>query len=193
MQHEQTFHTRRKSYCCRKCEYVTHTKARFTKHMKYHAMPMIKCELCDFQTPYKWNLDRHNKNHNASGDYKCAKCNFAADIKQSLTVHEMNHHVPPIGQNANGINNSNISPPKRRCKVGASDTFRPTDISQQQMTSSSVIKEELVEEENTFINGWEMASSDTLMLNQDRSSANNIGKYAILIIVTAPITFAAQS
>lgn len=86
-----------KFFSCEKCNYVTHLKSRFTKHVKYHSMPMIKCALCDFRTPYKWNLDRHNKNHGGGGAFCCCVCNFTADIKQSLTVHEMNHHTPPAG------------------------------------------------------------------------------------------------
>lgn len=98
--HESEVHIRTKFFRCTKCSYVTHIKARYTKHVKYHSMPMIKCDLCDFRTPYKWNLDRHCKNHNGRGAFRCSACNFTADIKQSLTVHEMNHHVPPVGQAA---------------------------------------------------------------------------------------------
>lgn len=101
-----------KFFSCNKCNYVTHIRGRFTKHVKYHSMPMIKCTMCDFRTPYKWNLDRHNKNHGGSGSFHCSMCNFTADIKQSLTVHEMNHHTPPVGQ-------SGVS--RRRNRVGASD------------------------------------------------------------------------
>ncbi|XP_050530086.1 uncharacterized protein LOC126899338 isoform X2 [Daktulosphaira vitifoliae] len=111
--HEKVAHLKKKFFRCMKCNYVTHMKARYTKHVKYHTMPMIKCDDCDFRTPYKWNLDRHNRNHTANGAYKCSSCSFSADIKQSLTVHEMNHHVPPIG---------NVLPAaKRRYRVGASD------------------------------------------------------------------------
>lgn len=101
-----------KFFSCDKCNYVTHIKARYTKHVKYHSMPMIKCTMCDFRTPYKWNLDRHMKNHGGSGSFVCSKCTFTADIKQSLTVHEMNHHTPPVGQSAAN---------RRRNRVGASD------------------------------------------------------------------------
>lgn len=118
--HERLVHLKKKFYRCTKCDYITHMKARFTKHVKYHSMPMIKCDMCDFRTPYKWNLDRHNKNHFANGAFKCSQCNFTADIKQSLTVHEMNHHVPPVNQNgAGGL--TIPTPAKRRCRVGASD------------------------------------------------------------------------
>lgn len=114
--HENKDHIKTKFFRCSKCSYVTHIKARFTKHVKYHSMPMIKCDLCDFRTPYKWNLDRHYKNHNGHGNFRCSSCNFTADIKQSLTVHEMNHHVPPVGQAAG------LGVGRRRNKVGASDT-----------------------------------------------------------------------
>lgn len=99
IKHEKEDHMKTKFFRCEKCSYVTHIKARFSKHVKYHSMPMIKCMMCDFRTPYKWNLDRHMKNHGGNGAFKCSICNFTADIKQSLTVHEMNHHVPPLGNN----------------------------------------------------------------------------------------------
>lgn len=113
VRHEQAAHLRKKFYRCAKCNYMTHLRARYTKHVKYHSMPMIKCAMCDFRTPYKWNLDRHYKNHTGDGAFRCSLCNFTADIKQSLTVHEMNHHVPPA---------AGLAPlPRRRNKVGASD------------------------------------------------------------------------
>lgn len=101
-------------FSCNKCNYMTHLRARFTKHVKYHSMPMTKCTLCDFRTPYKWNLDRHMKNHGGGGSFCCFMCNFTADIKQSLTVHEMNHHTSSVGQSPAS---------RRRNRVGASDMF----------------------------------------------------------------------
>jgi hypothetical protein len=47
--HERIVHLKKKFYRCAKCNYVTHMKARYTKHVKYHSMPMIKCEMCDFR------------------------------------------------------------------------------------------------------------------------------------------------
>lgn len=123
--HGKEEHIKTKFFRCAKCTYVTHMKARFTKHVKYHSMPMIKCEMCDFRTPYKWNLDRHCKNHNGKGAFRCGACNFTADIKQSLTVHEMNHHVPPVGQAAG------LGVGRRRNKVGASDSVAAEDAQAQ--------------------------------------------------------------
>ena len=109
--HERLTHLKKKFFRCVKCNYVTHVKARYTKHVKYHSMPMIKCDLCEFRTPYKWNLDRHLKNHMGGGMYKCSLCNFTAHIKQSLTVHIQNHHLSPEKARSS----------RRRNKVGASD------------------------------------------------------------------------
>lgn len=122
--HEREEHIKTKFFRCTKCTYVTHMKARFTKHVKYHSMPMIKCDMCDFRTPYKWNLDRHCKNHNGRGAFRCSACNFTADIKQSLTVHEMNHHIPPVGQAAG------LGVGRRRNKVGASDSAAAEEVVQ---------------------------------------------------------------
>jgi hypothetical protein len=132
LKHERTAHLKKKFYRCSKCNYVTHMKARYTKHVKYHSMPMIKCDLCDFRTPYKWNLDRHYKNHTGDGAYRCALCNFTADIKQSLTVHEMNHHVPPVGQPVTAGCGAGAT--RRRNKVGASDsTAMEEEIDQEEL------------------------------------------------------------
>ncbi|XP_018019801.1 uncharacterized protein LOC108676258, partial [Hyalella azteca] len=94
--HEESCHLKRTFYRCSKCAYATQLKGRYTKHMKYHQLPIIKCDFCDFRTPYRWNLDRHCRNHtDESGEHKCHLCNFTAQIKQSLTVHVANHHLTP--------------------------------------------------------------------------------------------------
>lgn len=135
VQHEKEEHSDTNFYRCEKCSYVTNIKARFSKHVKYHSMPMIKCMLCDFRTPvsvilcnkknlvianvktffplqYKWNLDRHMKNHGGNGPFKCSVCNFTADIKQSLTVHEMNHHIPPLANSMDIERTIDDTPPE---------------------------------------------------------------------------------
>lgn len=171
--HERVVHLKKKLFRCVKCNYVTHMKARFTKHVKYHSMPMIKCELCDFRTPYKWNLDRHWKNHTGEGAFKCSLCNFTADIKQSLTVHEMNHHVPSAGQAAM----------RRRNRVGGSDLFQDqeedaNDMDEQEMIrleredqNSSDIQNESEDQHYTDMRAaGENSDSDSGSVNQQNQS-----------------------
>ncbi|XP_051158412.1 zinc finger protein Xfin-like isoform X2 [Leptopilina boulardi] len=122
-------HLRGKFFRCVKCNYITNVRARFTKHVKYHSMPMIKCDTCDFRTPYKWNLDRHTRNHGGGGAFQCQVCNFTADIRQSLTVHETNHHEPPVGtanRKPNPFDRKPRNGSKRYNQVGASDFREPT-------------------------------------------------------------------
>ncbi|XP_012154526.2 uncharacterized protein LOC100883983 isoform X5 [Megachile rotundata] len=123
--HQRVHHLKRRFFRCAKCSYVTHVRARYTKHVKYHSMPMIKCDACDFRTPYKWNLDRHTRNHGGGGAFQCRACNFTADIRQSLTVHETNHHEPPVSQTNRKSNapyeRKPRNSPKRYNQVGASD------------------------------------------------------------------------
>ncbi|XP_076671875.1 uncharacterized protein LOC143370521 isoform X4 [Andrena cerasifolii] len=139
--HQRVHHLKRRFFRCTKCSYVTHVRARYTKHVKYHSMPMIKCDACDFRTPYKWNLDRHTRNHGGGGAFQCRACNFTADIRQSLTVHETNHHEPPVGhtnrKSSTPFERKPRNSPKRYNQVGASDFREALHISGSTMVSLS--------------------------------------------------------
>ncbi|XP_071561755.1 uncharacterized protein [Temnothorax nylanderi] len=138
--HQRVHHLKRKFFRCAKCDYVTHIRARYTKHVKYHSMPMIKCDACDFSSAYKWNLERHMRNHGGGGAFKCRACNFTADIRQSLTVHESYHHDPPVGQvnrkSNNAFERKPRNSPKRYNQVGASD-FREALNKNESTTTSA--------------------------------------------------------
>ncbi|XP_071654014.1 uncharacterized protein [Temnothorax longispinosus] len=139
--HQRVHHLKRKFFRCAKCAYVTHIRARYTKHVKYHSMPMIKCAACDFSSAYKWNLERHMRNHGGGGAFKCRACNFTADIRQSLTVHESYHHDPPVGQvnrkSTNAFERKPRNSPKRYNQVGASDFREALNKNESTTTSAS--------------------------------------------------------
>ncbi|CAL7940917.1 unnamed protein product [Xylocopa violacea] len=157
--HQRVHHLKRRFFRCAKCSYVTHVRARYTKHVKYHSMPMIKCDACDFRTPYKWNLDRHTRNHGGGGAFQCRACNFTADIRQSLTVHETNHHEPPVGQTNRKPNTpferKPRNSPKRYNQVGASDFRESLHISRSTTVSisagNSFISDHSMEEKRSAI------------------------------------------
>ncbi|XP_011308060.1 zinc finger protein 91 isoform X2 [Fopius arisanus] len=140
--HQRLHHLKRRFFRCTKCSYMTHVRARYTKHVKYHSMPMIKCDDCDFRTPYKWNLDRHTRNHGGGGAFQCRACNFTAEIRQSLTVHEANHHEPPIEQMASKMSSpferKPRNCPKRYNQVGASDYREVPTIEKSPVIENSV-------------------------------------------------------
>ncbi|XP_039307735.1 uncharacterized protein LOC105193539 isoform X3 [Solenopsis invicta] len=102
------------SYECKTCDppkMLSSIKAYFEHLRKEHK--------------YKWNLERHMRNHGGGGAFKCRACNFTADIRQSLTVHESYHHDPPVGQinrkSNNAFERKPRNSPKRYNQVGASD------------------------------------------------------------------------
>lgn len=94
--HEKTAHLKKKTFKCTECNYVTSEKSRYTKHIKYHNLPKLQCNFCFFKTAYKWNMDRHMKNHevDAEGSFHCSECNFTTSTKQSYNAHVTNHHDP---------------------------------------------------------------------------------------------------
>ncbi|XP_011693747.1 PREDICTED: uncharacterized protein LOC105453452 isoform X2 [Wasmannia auropunctata] len=105
----------RASYECKTCE-------------PSKTLPSIKAyfEHLRKEHKYKWNLERHMRNHGGGGAFKCRACNFTADIRQSLTVHESYHHDPPVGGQVNRKSNNAFerkprNSPKRYNQVGASD------------------------------------------------------------------------
>ncbi|XP_076756459.1 uncharacterized protein LOC143426727 isoform X2 [Xylocopa sonorina] len=161
--HQRVHHLKRRFFRCAKCSYVTHVRARYTKHVKYHSMPMIKCDACDFRTPYKWNLDRHTRNHGGGGAFQCRACNFTADIRQSLTVHETNHHEPPVGQTNRKPNTpferKPRNSPKRYNQVGASDFRESLHISRSTTVSIST--------GNSFISDHSMEDKRSAIANAE--------------------------
>ncbi|XP_011264964.2 uncharacterized protein LOC105256594 isoform X2 [Camponotus floridanus] len=106
--------TEQASYECKSCKppkMLSDIKAYFEHLRKEHK--------------YKWNLERHMRNHGGGGAFKCRACNFTADIRQSLTVHESYHHNPPVGhinrKSNNAFERKPRNSPKRYNQVGASD------------------------------------------------------------------------
>ncbi|KAG7205209.1 hypothetical protein KM043_018295 [Ampulex compressa] len=168
--HQRVHHLKRRFFRCAKCSYVTHVRARYTKHVKYHSMPMIKCDACDFRTPYKWNLDRHTRNHGGGGAFQCRACNFTADIRQSLTVHETNHHEPPVGQGNRKANapfeRKPRNSPKRYNQVGASDYRDSANISMNSSMSLNPAETFLTDQlaNSTDIKNSAIASAECIAL-----------------------------
>lgn len=93
--HIRAVHPKVDIFNCDSCTYMHYIRERFNRHRRYHTMSYVQCKICEFQTIYKWNLERHMKHHMdapAYGSYRCSKCNFTATTKQSITAHEAGHH-----------------------------------------------------------------------------------------------------
>lgn len=94
MEHVRTQHPDVRIYKCDQCDYSHYIRDRYNRHHRYHSMNQIRCKMCEFQTIYRWNLERHMRHHidTISLGFRCNKCNFTASTKQSITAHEIAHH-----------------------------------------------------------------------------------------------------
>lgn len=94
MDHIRTQHPDVRIYKCDQCDYSHYIRDRYNRHHRYHSMNHIRCKMCEFQTIYRWNLERHMRHHidAVSFGFRCNKCNFTASTKQSITAHEIAHH-----------------------------------------------------------------------------------------------------
>ncbi|XP_031639825.1 RE1-silencing transcription factor B-like [Contarinia nasturtii] len=94
IEHVRAQHPDVQIFECDQCDYTHYIRDRYNRHHRYHSMNQIQCKMCEFQTIYRWNLERHMRHHvdNISLGFRCNKCNFTASTKQSITAHEIAHH-----------------------------------------------------------------------------------------------------
>ncbi|RWS11843.1 zinc finger protein Xfin-like protein [Dinothrombium tinctorium] len=106
---------KRKYFRCDSCGYKTNVHYLYKKHIKYHNAPKIKCELCDFESPYSWNVERHARSHKMNGAYKCLKCNFSSDKPQAITIHVNQHHRDKNVDKSDVVKTSDVGHEKSGC------------------------------------------------------------------------------
>lgn len=64
IEHIRSLHPTVEIFECERCSYSHWIRDRFNRHRRYHSMDYVQCSKCEFQTIYKWNLERHMKHHN---------------------------------------------------------------------------------------------------------------------------------
>ena len=86
--HQQT---KSLDFKCSKCNKTFLTKDNMKRHEPIHDGKTWECQICDYVTPLKRYLLRHQKTHQKARtrDFKCSKCN-----KTFLTKGDMQKHEP---------------------------------------------------------------------------------------------------
>ena len=51
-----------------------------------------KCDLCNYCTKFRCNLEKHKRNHSIERPYKCDLCDYSARQPYTLKKHERNKH-----------------------------------------------------------------------------------------------------
>lgn len=62
---------KKRFYCCKRCDFVSDERFKYSQHLKSHSLAHLKCDVCDYSTNNRSHLERHKKNHGGSGEYKC--------------------------------------------------------------------------------------------------------------------------
>ena len=92
-QHVLGVHNPEKSFRCEICDYATAFKNNLEKHMQKHSSEKpYKCELCDFESKHKEYIKKHvSLCHN---EEECEVCGFKTRLKNDLITHlEQEHNV----------------------------------------------------------------------------------------------------
>ena len=87
-----------RDFKCDECEFTIHAVNEHLGYMKMqqhirskHEGLLYTCDVCEFNTQYKTNLDQHKYVHSAK-TFKCVSCQYIASTKRALTRHIQNIH-----------------------------------------------------------------------------------------------------
>ncbi|XP_067935789.1 zinc finger protein 93-like [Watersipora subatra] len=81
------------TFRCKKCSFTCLEKAEMLCHTKTHIAKMHHCDLCDFKSPSRTGLSRHQVAiHNISHPNNCPLCNFKSVTYKELVQHRKSLH-----------------------------------------------------------------------------------------------------
>ena len=79
-------------YCCEICDYQTHDRANFKKHVKKHEGVTYACNQCDYQATQQVSLKRHIWSRHEGVKYSCDQCDFQGNWQSSILKHKKRNH-----------------------------------------------------------------------------------------------------
>ena len=81
---------------CDLCDYSTMVSETLSKHKKkvHEKEEVYMCTSCNYKTPSRTSLSRHEQSHSIKKPYSCDQCNFKTKTLNSLKVHSLYHQDP---------------------------------------------------------------------------------------------------
>ena len=93
-----------RDFKCDECEFTCSAVGQELGYMKIrqhissrHEGLIYTCDICEFRTQYKTNLDQHKYVHSAK-TINCANCGYIGSTKRAMTRHIQNVHSEKIFQ-----------------------------------------------------------------------------------------------
>ena len=80
-------HNDEKRIKCNQCEYSTPYPRYLREHMKIHYEKLFECNECNYATTTAINLRNHIKAHVGEKSHKCKQCKYASVHASSLRKH----------------------------------------------------------------------------------------------------------
>ena len=91
-------HSNTRPYNCQNCDYAARVKDSLKRHMlqgcgkqTFTAGREHQCNLCEYSTFKKTNLQHHHRCHTGERPFSCDKCDFRAARKYTLKKHKRVH------------------------------------------------------------------------------------------------------
>lgn len=97
--HMRTSHSRKTSYKCSQCNFVTARKIEWCAHKSVHSGKAIySCGECAYQTTMKRNFERHQERHLVNGPRRCSLCSYSSTGEGAIQRHMAEYHPPSPGK-----------------------------------------------------------------------------------------------
>ena len=85
---KQLYKTINGKYSCEICDYQTHDRRNFKKHVKRHKGVTYACNQCDYQATQQASLKPHIQSKHEGVKYNCDQCDFQGSWQHSILKHK---------------------------------------------------------------------------------------------------------
>ncbi|KAK7084850.1 hypothetical protein SK128_001315, partial [Halocaridina rubra] len=80
-------------YKCRFCQYVSPVRCNVKRHERVHTGEKpFRCLYCDFRCSQNCDLKKHIRTHTGEKPFTCELCSYRSSRKEQLKMHMLTQH-----------------------------------------------------------------------------------------------------